>query len=356
MIVTGWLKRSRTSVGGRSTLDCVTGSDSTSVTCASAVPGTISAPAAAAATTSARLTARRRARSVRRSGAASRSAKSKHGEQHEREREPGAPYDLTRPQRLAQREQREHDEHPADRVVEERRPGVEPRVRLVDEERAARTTKSANAGTSDQSGLLSFPRTTASSTAPATSAACAHTRVREEVHRRERREDRDQPEPDARRDDDGREEIGAPRAAAEDLGADDRLRDEQQADEERDRRGEPVCSLRLAGPRAPPPRGPRRGPARSQNVNDEPDEHDEQRRLEEIVVDALARRGREARSGRAGRPPTRSRRRWSAGRGAGSRAFARAPYGPLPRFLSRDAGRDIRNSPVPPVPQVLRVW
>ena len=36
-------------------------------------------------------------------------------------------------------------------------------------------TSKANAGTSDQAGRQSFPRATASSTAPATSAACAQT-------------------------------------------------------------------------------------------------------------------------------------------------------------------------------------
>ena len=89
-----------------------------------------------------------------------------------------------------------------------------------------RDEESDAAATSDQRGLKSFPRTRASSTRTRDERRLRPDRVREEVHRRERREDRDDPQADARDDDDHREQVRAPGPAPEDLGPDDHLGDE----------------------------------------------------------------------------------------------------------------------------------
>ena len=99
------------------------------------------------------------------------------GEQHHRHRDPRRreavrPHRPARPERRAEREDGRDDERPADQVVEERRPGEQPAVLLVDEER--------HAGDEERRGRderpvrrREPPRTTASCTAPAAVAACA---------------------------------------------------------------------------------------------------------------------------------------------------------------------------------------
>ena len=86
VIVTGWLKRSRTSVGGVSTRDCVTGSELMRVTCASAADGARSA----------HEHRDERGRRLRLTGRPPEAAEDgsrvpigeeEHGEQHERQRE-----------------------------------------------------------------------------------------------------------------------------------------------------------------------------------------------------------------------------------------------------------------------------
>ena len=80
-------------------------------------------------------------------------------EQHHREhdpghREPGGPGEPPRLQRLAEREDRRHEQRPADRVVQEGRAGEEPRVLLVDQEcgradeRASRRARASTSGSS----------------------------------------------------------------------------------------------------------------------------------------------------------------------------------------------------------------
>ena len=85
-------------------------------------------------------------------------------------------------------------------------------------------TSSANAGTSDQVGLCSFPRTTASWTAPATSATCAQSACARRCIVEKVEKIAITHSPTLEHDDDGREEIGAPGTPAEDLGADDQPR------------------------------------------------------------------------------------------------------------------------------------
>ena len=239
--MTGWLKRSRISVGGVSTRDCVTGSELCSVTCAKAADG------ASSATTN-------RAEQDEPSphgepgpkrpkmGATSRSAKSSTASSTNVTAKPARQIDLTRPHRLAEREQRDDHEHPADRVVEEGGSRVQPPVRLVDEE--------GHAGGEQREARHERPQRAVQLPAydRELHGAGDERRLRpdgvgEQVHRRERREDGDQPQPDGRRDDDRREQIRAPGAAPEDLRADDHLGDEHEPDEQRDRRREPVGHL-----------------------------------------------------------------------------------------------------------------
>ena len=87
-------------------------------------------------------------------------------------------------------------------------------------------------------------------------------RVREEVHRRERREDHDDPEHHAGRERERRPEVGAPASAAEHLGPDDRLREQDEPEHEEQRGEEPVGDLSL-GDHARPSRDPAPVPARS---------------------------------------------------------------------------------------------
>ena len=65
-------------------------------------------------------------------------AEEQHGEHDPRHREPGAPDEPPRLQRLPEREDRRDEERPADRVVQERGAREQPRVLLVDQERDGR--------------------------------------------------------------------------------------------------------------------------------------------------------------------------------------------------------------------------
>ena len=195
-------------------------------------------------------------------GATSRSAKSSTASSTNVTAKPARQIDLTRPHRLAEREQRDDHEHPADRVVEEGGSRVQPPVRLVDEE--------GHAGGEQREARHERPQRAVQLPAydRELHGAGDERRLRpdgvgEQVHRRERREDGDQPQPDGRRDDDRREQIGAPGTTPEDLRADDHLGDEHEPDEQRDRRREPVGQLSPRDHATPLPRDPRSALGRS---------------------------------------------------------------------------------------------
>ena len=169
-------------------------------------------------------------------------AEEHHREHDPRHREPGAPGDATRLQHLAEREDRRHEQRPADRVVEEGRAREEPRVLLVDQER----------GGADEQRERERQRPPAARQLPAhereLDGAGEHRHlgprgVREHVERRVREEDRDRPEQDAEPEGDRRPQVQAPAAHREDLGADDRLRQQDQPEQEKPRRERPVDEL-----------------------------------------------------------------------------------------------------------------
>ena len=222
----------------------------------------------------------------------------------------------------AEREDGRNDHRPADQVMEEGRAREEPAVLLVDQE--------GRAGDEQPGRRHERPvgRDQPAADDRELHRACGRRRlrpgrVREQMERREGREDRDHPEPQP-----GEEQRGSARGAPARHGAGTPP-------------GPTIASARRTSAKNRNPaaksqcaisaRGSISGlalalleivdqPGRHDQGEQEPDEHDEERRLDEPVPECPCPPGRRTSPGTAARAPRRSRRARSAGRAPRLRA------------------------------------
>ena len=184
-------------------------------------------------------------------------------------------------QRLPSGNRPRRDEHPADRVVEERRTRVQPRFCSCTRN-ATPETRARARGRADQRGLAAFrvpePADRAATSAACAQTACARRCIVENVEKIViTHSSRSTATTTARK------QIRAPRRRRTPR-SDDRLRDQEEPERSATAAASQWAS-QLAGSRLLVEVFDQPGSDRERE--DEPDERDQQRRLEEIVVDAL---------------------------------------------------------------------
>src|SRR5581483_1391356 len=158
------------------------------------------------------------------------------------ERIAGVEDERPRLERRPEREQRADEQRPAAHVVDERRARVEPRVRLVDQEGGAGDGERERDGEPPEL----VPQLAADQAKLSRAGEHHHLgpgAVRQHVDGRVREEDHHRPHQHPEREEQRGPQVGPPRAQAPDLAADDRLREQEQPEEQEPGREQPVNVL-----------------------------------------------------------------------------------------------------------------